>query len=162
MRNLILFGTVLLTLVVALYIGVSRFDVSNAARAETGQPVRDAPEAAELSLQERQAAPQMPASVQKNVPHIGSIQVLNGCNIDGAARRMAEFLRSKNFDVKDIDNASTRNHQATMVISRSTNMSLANEVEKILKTGKVVLMRNNEQLYDVTVIVGPDYAERIK
>ena len=41
-------------------------------------------------------------------------------------------------------------------------MGLAGEIEKHLKTGKVVLIRNNEQLYEVTVVVGPDFEEKIK
>jgi hypothetical protein len=96
------------------------------------------------------------------VPSKGSVQVLNGCGAEGAAKRVADFLRSKGFDVKDIGNASSLKHQSTMVISRSADMSLANGIEKLLKTGKVVLIRNGDSMYDVTVVAGPDFEERIK
>jgi len=75
---------------------------------------------------------------------------------------VADFLRSKGFDVKYIGNASSWNHQSTMVISRSADMGLANGIEKLLKTGKVVLIRNGDSMYDVTVVAGPDFEERIK
>jgi len=163
MRNLLLFCTVLLTAFTALYIGISRFNTIAVAapvvRPAGAQELEGL--SPEVQEQVRQASP-MAAAITGNVPHIGSIQVLNGCNIEGAAKRMADFLRMKNFDVKDISNAQSWNYPATMVISRTTNMSLANEVGKHLKTDKVVLMRNNEQLYDVTVIVGPDFADKIK
>ncbi|MDG5813590.1 LytR C-terminal domain-containing protein [Chitinispirillales bacterium ANBcel5] len=97
------------------------------------------------------------------IPHIGSIEVLNGCGIEGAANRMAEYLRSKQFDVKNIDNAKTWNYPFTMVISRTLDMKVANEVASALGTENVVLLRdNNDNSYDVTVVLGPDYKERIK
>lgn len=98
-------------------------------------------------------APTAAAALQ-NVPHIGSVQVLNGCGTDGAGARMAEILRSHNFDVKDIGNAPTFNYPSTMIISRTADMTLANEIEKILKTGRVTLIRNGDELYDVAVITG--------
>jgi hypothetical protein len=89
--------------------------------------------------------------------------VLNGCGIDGAAKRVADFLRANAFDVKDIGSAPNWNYPATMIISRTKDMAAANELEKILKTGKVMVMRSKDgDLYDVTVIVGPDYEGKIK
>ena len=97
-----------------------------------------------------------------NIPNIGSVQVLNGCGVDGAAARVANFLRENHFDVKSTGDAPSWNYPATMVISRTADMSLAKEVDKVLGTGRVVIIRNNEQLYDVTVVAGPDFEERIK
>jgi hypothetical protein len=160
MRNLILFSAILATVAVSVYVGMSRFDIAAAPTGE--QAALDAEPAGEAPPQTMPPPPPMAAGLRENVPHIGSIQVLNGCGMEGAATRMAEFLRARNFDVKDIGNASSWNHQSTMIISRSANMSLANEIERVLRTGKVVMIRNNEQLYDVTVITGPDFEERIK
>jgi hypothetical protein len=103
-----------------------------------------------------------------DIPDRGNIHVLNGCGIDGAAKKMAEFLRTKHFDVKkigdiEIGGQKQRNYPATMIISRTADMGVAEELEKILKTGKVTLMRNNDgDQHDVTVIVGPDYEGKIK
>jgi hypothetical protein len=161
MRNLILFTTVLITIGAALLIGVPRLHSAEPPSAATREP------ALEIDAQDTAQAPQIPpaplTSIGRNIPHIGSIQVLNGCGVTGAADRMADFLRSRNFDVKDIGNASSWNYPGTMIISRTADMALANELEKFLKTGKVTLIRNrDEHLYDVTVVVGPDFEEKIK
>ncbi len=100
--------------------------------------------------------------VDTSVPHKGNIQVLNGCGTEGAANRLADFLRLKRFDVKDIGNATAWNYPHTMIISRTKDMSLAEELEKLLKTNKMVLIRTDEQLYDVTIVVGPDFEEKIE
>jgi hypothetical protein len=151
-----------LTLAVALGIGVVRLNAAQDAAAErqaSAPPAEEVQTAAETA----EAVPR-PAfsSEQKNVPYIGSVQVWNGCGAEGAGKRVADFLRANKFDVKDVGNAPTWNHPATMIISRTTDMGLANELEKFLKTGKVVLIRNGDQLYDVTVVAGPDFEERIK
>ncbi len=96
------------------------------------------------------------------IPSVGSVQVLNGCGAEGAAKRVADFLRSKGFDVKDIGNASSLNYPSTMIISRNTDMAMANSIEKLMKTGKLILMRNGDSMYDVTVVAGPDFEEKIK
>ena len=49
-----------------------------------------------------------------------------------------------------------------MVISRSLDTTVAFQVSNALKTDKRIIMRNNESMYDVTVIIGPDFTERIK
>lgn len=98
----------------------------------------------------------------ESVPHIGSIQILNGCGTEGAANRLADYLRLKRFDVKDIGNATAWNYPRTMIISRTKDMSLARELEKLLQTDKLVFIRTDEKLYDVTIVVGPDFEEKIK
>ena len=49
-----------------------------------------------------------------------------------------------------------------MVISRSLDTTVAFQVSNALKTDKRIIMRNNESMYDVTVIIGPDFTERDK
>jgi hypothetical protein len=180
MRNRILFCTILFVIAVSMCIGVPRM---NSAGAEARSPERQAAPITAAPAEDRQkegpaqqAAAQPPDAQPSShsvfsvsgafaggVPDKGNIQVLNGCGIDGAAKRMAEFLRTKAFDVKDIGSAANWNYPATMIISRVADMGAANELEKILKTGKVMLMRGKDgDLYDVTVIVGPDYEGKIK
>lgn len=109
-----------------------------------------------------------PIQIQKekhksiSIPDIGSVQLLNGCGSVGAANKVADFLRSNNFDVKFVGNADTWNYPYTMVISRSKNDSIANQVASTLKTNKVLKIRNNDISFDVTVVIGPDYGEKIK
>jgi hypothetical protein len=96
------------------------------------------------------------------IPDIGSIQLLNGCGSAGAANKVADFLRSNNFDVKFVGNADTWNYPYTIVISRTKNDSIANQIASTLKTDKVLKIRNNDISFDVTVVIGPDYGEKIK
>jgi len=147
MRNLILFCTVLLPILLSLFIGIHLQKPAQAAH----QTARTSPD----------AAPAVSVSQSQNIPYKGSIQVLNGCGVTGAADQMAAFLRDKNFDVKKVENAQSWNYPATMIVSRTENMDLARELGKIMKTDKVVLVRTAEQLYDVTVVTGPDFRDRI-
>ena len=98
------------------------------------------------------------------IPSIGRIQILNGCGVDGAAKKMGDFLRSKGFDVKNIGTTPTSNYPFTLIVSRKKDMTIARQVAGALgaENDKIVLMRNGDETYDVTVFVGPDYPERIK
>jgi hypothetical protein len=98
------------------------------------------------------------------IPSIGRIQVLNGCGVDGAANKIRDFLRAKGFDVKNKGDAPTSNYPFTLVVSRKKDMAVAKQVAGALgaESDKVILMRNGDETYDVTVFVGSDYPERIK
>jgi hypothetical protein len=102
------------------------------------------------------------AAEDMNIPHIGSIEILNGCGSSGAGRKAAAFLREKKFDVKIVGNAPTWNYPFTLVASRTSNMDIANQVAKVLKTDKIILLRNGSAEYDITVYLGADYRERIQ
>ncbi len=111
----------------------------------------------------REDVPQTEKEInQVSIPDIGSIQLLNGCGAEGAATKVADYLRDNDFDVKFVGNADTWNYPYTMVISRSTDDMIANQVAQVLKTDKVVKIRNNDNSFDVTVVIGPDYGEKIK
>jgi hypothetical protein len=99
-----------------------------------------------------------------SIPSIGRIQVLNGCGVDGAANKIRDFLRVKGFDVKNKGDAPTSNYPFTLIVSRKKDMSVAKQVAGALgaESDKVILMRNGDETYDVTVFVGSDYPERIK
>jgi hypothetical protein len=97
-----------------------------------------------------------------SIPSIGKVQVLNGCGADGAALIVKEFLRKKNFDVKNTGNAPMANYQSTLVASRTRDMSIAQQVAGALNTDAVFLMRTQDTLYNVTVYVGADYKDRVR
>ena len=96
------------------------------------------------------------------VPYIGKLEVLNGCGISGAAGAVADFLRDRSFDVKDIENAKSWNYPETMVISRVENDSIAVRVSQSLGVDHTTLIRNGQEDYDVTVIVGTDFSSLLK
>lgn len=100
--------------------------------------------------------------VQPKIPDIGQIQILNGCGISGAAGAVADFLRKKRFDVKNIGNAETWNYPFTIVVSRKKDLSIAQNICEALDTDKLIMLRNNDETYDVTVFIGSDFGERIK
>ncbi len=97
-----------------------------------------------------------------SVPYIGRIEILNGCGIEGAAGKVADYLRSTNFDIKSVGNAQTWNYPFTMVISRTLDTTIASQVASSLNTDKMIVIRNNDRMHDVTVIIGPDFGERIQ
>ncbi len=95
------------------------------------------------------------------IPSIGRVQVLNGCGINDAANLVAEFLRRKGFDVKDVGNAPTWNYPYTLVVSRTADMHNARKVARALSTDKGIMLRASEGLFDVVVYLGADFNERI-
>lgn len=97
-----------------------------------------------------------------SVPYIGRVEVLNGCGIDGAAGKVANYLRSTYFDIKSVGNAQTWNYPFTIVISRTLDTTVASQVAYSLNTDKIIVIRNNDKMHDVTVIIGPDFGERIQ
>jgi hypothetical protein len=112
-------------------------------------------------LRNHPSAPKTPQEIAPSVPCIGSIQVLNGCGITGAADQVTDYLRLNKFDVKYKGNAETWDHPRTLVISRTADMTVARQVAKVLGTNRCELIRTSDSTYNVTVIVGPDFKERI-
>jgi hypothetical protein len=96
------------------------------------------------------------------VPHIGKVQVLNGTGVSGVGRTVADFLRTKGFDVRTTGNAPTANYECTMVVSRTGDMANAKKIALALATDKVLMMRDSLSIYDVDVFIGKDWTERIK
>ena len=138
MRNLIVLSVLLSFLAVAIVVGHGK-NLSKTKTVNTAKPV-------------------------ESIPHIGSIQVLNGCGIEKAAEKMADYLRKEGFDVKNHKNATGRNcwnYPFTIVVSKSTNMNNAERVANALKTDKIIQIRENDSEYDVVVFVGPDFGELI-
>lgn len=138
MRNVVAFFTLVTILGVAILVGLN-----------TGEP--------DPNSVEQRTIP--------TVPSVGSIQVLNGCGINGAAGAVADYLRSHGFDVKNIDDARDENgakiwnYDSTIVVSRKKNMEIAEGVRRALGVGKMILLRNDETMYDVTVYLGDDFGE---
>lgn len=97
------------------------------------------------------------------IPSIGRLQILNGSHCDKGAWRVADMLRKKGFDVKNdgIGNAMSFNYPQTLIISRTTDTKNARQVGQALQLAadRVIIMRNGEERFDVTVILGADCEE---
>lgn len=153
MRGSIVFLLFVLLVATAILVG-SRGDSAATAAAPAAlrpaaQPERKPDTAAE------------PPRVESDIPHIGSVRVLNGCGVNNAANEVADYLRDQGFDVKDVDNAPSWNYPHTIVVSRTVDMRNAEKVAKALSTERAILLRTEESLYDVVVYVGADFKERI-
>ena len=96
------------------------------------------------------------------IPHVGQIQVLNACSINGAAGQVGAFLRSKGFDVVDLANNDEWYFNNTIVVCRNGNMNIAKQIATALNTDKVMLLRKEGALLDATVFVGKNYKKLIK
>ena len=95
------------------------------------------------------------------IPSIGSVEVLNGCGMPGAATAMTDFLRNKGFDVKSSGNAESWNYPRTLVVARTLDQSTAKKLCAALKIDRLVLIRTNTDIYDASVIIGKDYGDLI-
>lgn len=113
---------------------------------------------------ERNSLP--PNPVEKEIPFISSVEILNGCGVPGLASSMASYLRKNRFDVKSTDNAygpdgGTRayNYEKTLVISRIPETEMANKVAQLLGVSRATFIRIPHSSYDITVIIGHNYRE---
>ena len=102
------------------------------------------------------------AEAPVEIPSIGSIELLNGCGIRGAATAVRDFLREKGFDVKKVEDAPDWNYGETLVVSRTRDRVTAELVAKALHTDNVALIRTDSRLFDVTLYIGRDYQKLIK
>ncbi|MFP4522762.1 MAG: LytR C-terminal domain-containing protein [Fibrobacterota bacterium] len=97
------------------------------------------------------------SSSRSGVPSVGEIEVLNGCGVDNLASSVTEHLRIAGFDVKHSGNAEDWNYELTVVASRVRDMRNAELVASAMGTERVIMLLNDNILYDVTVFVGRDY-----
>ena len=137
MRNLIIFLSLCSVVLLSIFIGTRSFSVSE-----------------KQSKGEEKITSPIP-----NIPNIGRIEVLNGCGMPGAAGVVADFLREKSFDVKNIGNAKSWNYPFTIIVSRTKDMTTAKQVCDALNTDKLITLRTGEELYNVSVLIGPDFGE---
>ena len=90
------------------------------------------------------------------------VEVLNGCGVSALASKTTEFLRTKQIDVINSDNADHHNYKKTLIIQRNEKVK---SLKKIVETFGVYLTDStriqilpDESLgVDVTVILGQDY-----
>jgi len=90
-----------------------------------------------------------------------TVQVLNGCGVQGLANEITQYLRNKNFDVVDVGNYEDGfDLEQTLVLDRvSLGSKYAKKVAKALGVNKNLVTPNLEKSLQlmVTVIIGTDY-----
>ncbi|MDI6840390.1 MAG: LytR C-terminal domain-containing protein [bacterium] len=87
------------------------------------------------------------------------VEVLNGTNRAGLAKRTANFLRSKGFDIIGYEDAN-REVESTVILDRiNPSLESASFVRRALRQGKVSFEPHPLQLLEVTVVLGNDFKE---
>lgn len=91
-----------------------------------------------------------------------SIQILNGTNVTGLARRAASVFQSFGYDVGFLGNADNDEDQKTVVIDRKGMPELAQKVAELIQCERVLTRLDpfTDQSIDVTVILGKDFDGR--
>lgn len=95
------------------------------------------------------------------VPSRGTVEVLNGTPLKGAAGVVAERLRAEGFDVVKIGNAPDQNHPRTIVVERHAGAPTAGDIARALGLARAYPFRNENLLVDATVFVGRDIQETL-
>lgn len=89
-----------------------------------------------------------------------TVQVLNGCGVQGLANEITQYLRNKNFDVVDVGNYEGGYLDQTLVLDRvSLESKYAKKVAKALGVNEKLVTPTLEKSLQlmVTVIIGRDY-----
>jgi len=92
------------------------------------------------------------------------VEVLNGCGVAGIARRTAEFLISKGYDVRDYKNANHQRYENTTIYVRSNNRADGEALaQSIALPDQYVILEPNPELVDVDVslLLGKDHNKYI-
>jgi hypothetical protein len=107
-----------------------------------------------------------PTPIEKQIPNLSSVELLNGCGVSGLADNISKYLRDNLFDVKSTDNAHgpdgrslAFNYPKTLVISRIPDTKMAQRVAELLGVNEVVFIRTDHSSYDITIIIGHNYRE---
>ncbi len=88
----------------------------------------------------------------------GVVLVLNGSGVAGAGSKAAMLLISANFKVFAVRNAESFNYKETIIEVYGENQKQGEQVLKVLKFGKVYPKPVKNDVIDVSVIVGEDFA----
>ncbi|OPX32867.1 MAG: hypothetical protein B1H40_01470 [Candidatus Latescibacteria bacterium 4484_181] len=95
---------------------------------------------------------------QKEVMPI-RVEVLNGCEERGLARRLTDLLRRSGFDVVNFGNAESFDFLETIVVDRSGHIERARRVARALGVKNCIqqIKQDPYRIEDVLVIIGRDF-----
>jgi len=97
-------------------------------------------------------------SLNKDFITKAEIEILNGCGESGIANLYSNYIRKNNFDVIEIKNADNFNYENTLIlIHNSFKENEALELAELLKINKNNIKFNNDNIWDLSVIIGKDY-----
>jgi hypothetical protein len=118
------------------------------AEADTSSAIPDT----QIVMEQQVSPTEQPAPIR--------VEVLNGCGKVGLAKKVADFLRGKGYDVRDFRSAPNFNYKQTQIVVRSSKIehgqSLAGTIsfpKELVKSQKDTTLAD----IDVTLILGKDY-----
>ena len=91
------------------------------------------------------------------------VEILNGNGVPGIGEKVASRLDLGKFQIVNSANADNFNHPDTVIIVYSNDAETLSAAEKIkneLEVGRVESHPKNQDIADITVIVGKDYASK--
>jgi anionic cell wall polymer biosynthesis LytR-Cps2A-Psr (LCP) family protein len=91
-----------------------------------------------------------------------AIEVLNGTNVGGLARRAANVFQSYGYDVVSVANADNADYQRTVVLDRKGRLEVAQRLANLIRCQRVYsrLEETIDMSIDVTIILGTDFDGR--
>lgn len=101
---------------------------------------------------------------EEDLPSTGRIiqvEVLNGTQNSGLAKKLSEYLRSKNFDVVIQGNYQSLDVKRTFIIDHLGNDQVVKRTLRVLglKPERVRKEIRDFQLTDITIVIGKDYQQ---
>lgn len=87
------------------------------------------------------------------------VRVLNGTMVDGLAKKLSDFLRSKNFDVVIQGNYTSRDVKKTFIIDHLGDKKVLRRTLRVLRlnVNQVKTDIKEFELTDITIVIGEDY-----
>jgi hypothetical protein len=91
-----------------------------------------------------------------------AIEVLNGTNVGGLARRAANVFQSYGYDIVTVANADNADYQRTVVLDRKGRLDVAQRVAELIRCQRVYsrFEETVDMSVDVTIILGTDFDGR--
>ncbi len=102
------------------------------------------------------------SEVAREDPLSVSVQILNGTDVAGLARRAANVFQSFGYDVALVNNADKTDYARTVIIDRKGLPGLAQKVAELIHCERVVTQLDPaaDLSVDITVILGKDFDGR--
>ncbi len=93
---------------------------------------------------------------------IFTIEVLNGTEVQGLAKRAAEIFQSFGYDVTTIDNADRSDYATTRVLDRYANAEAAKGIAGVIKCPDILqeAPERADDSADFTIVLGKDFNGR--
>ena len=91
---------------------------------------------------------------------IVSIEILNGTETDGLAKRTKALYESFGFDVVSFGNADHDEYLNTLVLDRKGKSYAAEKVAEVIKCERIHSKLDSESSADITLILGKDFDGR--